>query len=116
MWNSCSNGGRQGLIEAQRTPDFDGTSPARRGSIRPFTVGRSESTLTGAPIPIEKLALVAASVAKCDKVDGLPTDRRPRRCDSIPRATCRRARRARTLHSVSPPRRPEASRKSTVER
>jgi feruloyl esterase len=90
-WNSCSNGGRQGLIEAQRYPqDFDGiVANAPWVDQTGFTVGAlwNQRALTEAPIPIEKLALVAASVmAKCDKVDGLVDGLidDPRRCDFDP--------------------------------
>jgi len=90
-WNSCSNGGRQGLIEAQRYPqDFDGiVANAPWVDQTGFTVGAlwNQRALTEAPIPSEKLALVAASVmAKCDKVDGLADGLidDPRRCDFDP--------------------------------
>jgi feruloyl esterase len=90
-WNSCSNGGRQGLIEAQRYPqDFDGiVANAPWVDQTGFTVGAlwNQRALAEAPIPIEKLALVASSVmAKCDKVDGLADGLidDPRRCDFDP--------------------------------
>jgi pimeloyl-ACP methyl ester carboxylesterase len=86
-WNSCSNGGRQGLIEAQRYPDdFDGiVANAPWVDQTGFTVGAlwNQRALADAPIPIEKLALVAERViAKCDKVDGLADGLidDPRRC------------------------------------
>jgi Tannase and feruloyl esterase len=90
-WNSCSNGGRQGLIEAQRYPqDFDGiVANAPWVDQTGFTVGAlwNQRALTEAPIPIEKLALVASSVmTKCDKIDGLADGLidDPRRCDFDP--------------------------------
>lgn len=87
-WNSCSNGGRQGLIEAQRYPeDFDGlVVNAPWVSQTGFTIGAmwnqravSETHLTAA-----KLALLADKVMeKCDAVDGLKDGLidDPRRCD-----------------------------------
>jgi len=90
-WNSCSNGGRQGLIEAQRFPgDFDGiiaNSPwvDQTG----FTVGAmwNQKALTAAPVTPAKLALVAdKAMAKCDAIDGLKDGLidDPRKCDFNP--------------------------------
>ena len=86
-WNSCSNGGRQGLIEAQRFPDdFDGiVANAPWVDQTGFTIGAmwNQRALSEAPVSAAKLALVAKSVmTKCDGVDGL-TDGLiddPRRC------------------------------------
>lgn len=76
-YNSCSTGGRQGLIEAQRYPDdFDGlligapvhylTQVTTRGIWE-------EQQLTGAgAIDPAKLSLLADAVMnKCDDIDGL---------------------------------------------
>ncbi|HUL82896.1 MAG TPA: tannase/feruloyl esterase family alpha/beta hydrolase, partial [Gammaproteobacteria bacterium] len=75
-WNSCSNGGRQGLLEAQRYPaDFDGiVASAPWVDQTGFAIGAlwNQRALTEAPISPEKIALVAQHVmAKCDEVDGL---------------------------------------------
>lgn len=75
-WNSCSNGGRQGLIEAQRYPeDFDGLIVnAPWVSQTGFTIGAlwNQKAVTGAGLTAEKLALVADKVMeKCDAIDGL---------------------------------------------
>jgi feruloyl esterase len=90
-WNSCSNGGRQGLIEAQRYPeDFDGIiANAPWVDQTGFTVGAiwNQRALTETPVTAAKMALVADRVmATCDAVDGL-TDRLiddPRNCDFVP--------------------------------
>jgi feruloyl esterase len=90
-WNSCSNGGRQGLIEAQRYPqDFDGiVVNAPWVDQTGFTIGAlwNQRALTQAPIPQEKLPLIAERVmAKCDRLDGLADGLidDPRRCDFDP--------------------------------
>jgi hypothetical protein len=75
-WNSCSNGGRQGLIEAQRYPeDFDGiVANAPWVDQTGFTIGAmwNQKALSEAPVSVAKLALVAEKVmAKCDAIDGL---------------------------------------------
>jgi feruloyl esterase len=75
-WNSCSNGGRQGLIEAQRFPgDFDGiVANAPWVDQTGFTIGAmwNQKALSAAPVTPAKLALVAAKVmSKCDAIDGL---------------------------------------------
>lgn len=90
-WNSCSNGGRQGLIEAQRFPeDFDGiVANAPWLDQTGFTIGAmwNQKALSEAPVTAEKMALVADRVmARCDGkdglVDGLIDD--PRDCDFDP--------------------------------
>jgi hypothetical protein len=75
-WNSCSNGGRQGLIEAQRYPgDFDGiVANAPWLDQTGFTIGAiwNQKALSEAQITSAKMALVADRVmAKCDAIDGL---------------------------------------------
>jgi hypothetical protein len=75
-WNSCSNGGRQGLIEAQRYPeDFDGiVANAPWVDQTGFTIGAmwNQKALSDVPLTPAKLALVADRVmAKCDAIDGL---------------------------------------------
>jgi feruloyl esterase len=77
-FSSCSNGGRQGLIEAQRYPeDFDGfvigapwnfQSAANAG----FVWNAQALNAPGAAIPAAKLpAITAAAMAACDAKDGL---------------------------------------------
>ena len=75
-WNSCSNGGRQGLLEAQRYPDdFDGIiANAPWVDQTGFTMGAiwNQQALATANVTPAKLALLAERVmAKCDAVDGL---------------------------------------------
>jgi feruloyl esterase len=75
-WNSCSNGGRQGLLEAQRYPDdFDGiVANAPWVEQTGFAVGAlwNQRALADTPLTREKLEVVARSaMAKCDAVDGL---------------------------------------------
>ena len=75
-WNSCSNGGRQGLLEVQRYPeDFDGVvANAPWVDQTGFTIGAlwNQRALMDAPLSAEKMALVAERVmAQCDAVDGL---------------------------------------------
>jgi Tannase and feruloyl esterase len=75
-WNSCSNGGRQGLLEAQRYPDdFDGiVANAPWVDQTGFTIGAvwNQKALDAAPVSLAKMQVVAERVmAKCDAVDGL---------------------------------------------
>jgi hypothetical protein len=90
-WNSCSNGGRQGLLEAQRFPDdFDGVvANAPWVDQTGFTVGAiwNQKALSETPVPLAKLTLVAEKVmAKCDEVDGLKDGLidDPRKCSFDP--------------------------------
>ena len=91
-WDSCSNGGRQGLIEAQRYPDdFDGiVANAPWLDQTGFTIGAmwNQRALDQAPVTATQLDLVADKVmAKCDAVDGLKDGLidDPRQCDFDPR-------------------------------
>jgi len=90
-WNSCSNGGRQGLIEAQRFPDdFDGiVANAPWVDQTGFTIGAmwNQKALSAAPVTPAKLALVADKVmTKCDEIDGLKDGLidDPRKCSFDP--------------------------------
>src|SRR5437016_4972926 len=90
-WNSCSNGGRQGLIEAQRFPeDFDGIiANAPWVDQTGFTIGAmwNQKALSAAPVTPAKLAMVAGKVMeKCDAVDGLKDGLidDPRKCNFDP--------------------------------
>lgn len=80
-FNGCSDGGREGLQEAQRFPDdFDGiiaAAPANiwaplNGEFQPW-LGSINAGAGGSPIlGLDKLAaLHAAALAACDGVDGL---------------------------------------------
>jgi hypothetical protein len=90
-WNSCSNGGRQGLIEAQRFPnDFDGiVANAPWLDQTGFTIGAmwNQKALSEAPVTAAKMVLVAEKVmAKCDAIDGLKDGLidDPRKCSFDP--------------------------------
>jgi feruloyl esterase len=90
-WNSCSNGGRQGLLEAQRFPDdFDGVvANAPWVDQTGFTIDAiwNQRALSEAPISLDTLKLVAEkAMAKCDKIDGLADGLidDPRTCDFDP--------------------------------
>lgn len=87
-WNSCSNGGRQGLIEAQRYPeDFDGlVVNAPWVSQTGFTIGAmwNQKAVSEVHLTAAKLTRLADKVMeKCDAVDGLKDGviDDPRRCD-----------------------------------
>jgi hypothetical protein len=90
-WNSCSNGGRQGLLEAQRFPeDFDGIiANAPWVDQTGFTIGAmwNQKAVSDAHLTPAKLALVADKVmAKCDAIDGLKDGLidDPRKCSFNP--------------------------------
>jgi len=90
-WNSCSNGGRQGLLEAQRFPDdFDGiVANAPWVDQTGFTIGAiwNQKALTEVPVTAAKINLVAEKVmAKCDEIDGLKDGLidDPRKCSFDP--------------------------------
>jgi feruloyl esterase len=100
-FSSCSNGGRQGLIEAQRYPeDFDGLIIGAPWNFQShsnagFLWDAQALAAPGARIPAEKLpAIAAAAVAACDKNDGLADGviADPSRCNFDPRSlTCKGA-------------------------
>lgn len=94
-FNSCSNGGRQGLIEAQRYPeDFDGFIIGAPWNFQShsnagFIWDAQALAAPSARIPEEMLPVIAkAAVAACDKNDGLAdgiiTD--PSRCHFDPKS------------------------------
>jgi hypothetical protein len=88
-FSSCSNGGRQALMEAQRFPgDYDGIiagAPAYRwtGLFTGFVWNAQALSKPGAAIPAAKAAVIAKTVLEqCDArdgvTDGLVSD--PRQC------------------------------------
>lgn len=90
-FESCSNGGRQALMLAQRFPeDFDGIisgAPALEwtGTMIRFTC--TAQALAAAPIPYAKLSVLADRIYDlCDAQDGLKDGLidDPRRCDFKP--------------------------------
>jgi hypothetical protein len=95
-FSSCSNGGREALIEAQRFPaDYDGLlagAPAYNWTALVAAGALIDQTLLASPegyIPAGKIPAIAAAVrALCDQQDGLTdgvvTD--PRRCAFRPSA------------------------------
>jgi hypothetical protein len=91
-WNSCSNGGRQGLMSTQRYPqDFDGVlANAPWTDQTGFTIGAvwNQRAVANVGLTAAKMATVADKVmARCDAIDGLKDDQidDPRKCDFDPR-------------------------------
>lgn len=95
-WTGCSTGGRQGLMQVQRSPDaYDGVlagAPAINwdrfipGSLWPQVVMKEE---VGRPLDACKLELAAsAAVTACDDLDGVKDGliRDPRQCRFDPKA------------------------------
>jgi feruloyl esterase len=77
-FSSCSNGGRQALMEAQRFPeDYDGIiagAPAYNwtGLFTGFVWNAQALSRPGATIPAAKTPAIASAVlAQCDELDGL---------------------------------------------
>ncbi|HEV8316852.1 MAG TPA: tannase/feruloyl esterase family alpha/beta hydrolase [Vicinamibacterales bacterium] len=92
-FNSCSNGGRQALMEAQRYPeDYDGLVVGapwnyQSHSNAGFVWDAQTLSAPGAAIPASKLpAIHAAAIAACDAADGLADNliEDPGRCSFKP--------------------------------
>lgn len=87
-WNSCSNGGRQGMLEAQRYPDdFDGIiANAPWVDQTGFTIGAiwNQQAVDDAELTAGKLAVLnEVALEQCDAIDGLQDGLidDPRQCD-----------------------------------
>jgi feruloyl esterase len=94
-FNSCSNGGRQGLMEVQRYPeDYDGVVVGAPWNFQShsnagFVWDAQALDAPGAAIPAAKLpAIHAAAIAACDAQDGLADSliEDPRTCAFEPAA------------------------------
>jgi feruloyl esterase len=97
-WNSCHNGGNQGLNEAQRYPgDYDGIvagdpafyiSHLQPGSLYVSWLALKDGVDGPGYIPTKKLAVInKAALAACDAMDGLKDDliTDPRKCKFDPK-------------------------------
>ncbi|MDB6000461.1 MAG: tannase/feruloyl esterase family alpha/beta hydrolase [Rhizobacter sp.] len=93
--NSCSNGGRQALMEVQRYPDdFDGVVAGAPWNFQSHSAAGMIWTAqalseAGAAIPAAKLpAIQTAAVAACDATDGLADGviEDPRKCSFDPQS------------------------------
>jgi hypothetical protein len=91
-WDGCSQGGRQGLVNAQRFPDdFDGIvagAPAFDFTGTMLMYAWHSQVMDGGSFSPDKVNHIAEQVyARCDEIDGLKdgliTD--PRQCDFDPR-------------------------------
>jgi len=79
LWNSCSTGGRQGLMAAYRYPeDYDAISamapanPMTDLMTQSMWAGWQPQRAPGAALSVPQLASVhRAAVAQCDRLDGL---------------------------------------------
>ncbi len=92
-FSSCSNGGRQGLIEMQRyAADYDGVVVGAPWAFQSHSAAGMVWTaqalaVPGASIPATKLpAIQAAATAACDRIDGLADGliEDPRKCSFDP--------------------------------
>ena len=92
-FSSCSNGGRQGLIELQRyAADYDGVVVGAPWAFQSHSAAGMVWTaqalaVPGASIPATKLpAIQAAATAACDRIDGLADGliEDPRKCSFDP--------------------------------
>jgi feruloyl esterase len=95
-FTGCSDGGREGLMEAQRYPDdFDGIiagAPANvwsalNGVFQPWVIGANTAPYGGYILTPDKVpALHRAAIEACDAIDGLEDGiiADPRACDFDP--------------------------------
>src|SRR5260370_28810715 len=93
-WNSCSNGGRQGLMEAQRYPeDFDGIvagAPAANWTgraLQSLWVAQGVHKDEASYLPPAKFPLLQNAVLQaCDALDGVADGilQHPLRCQFDP--------------------------------
>jgi feruloyl esterase len=95
-WTGCSNGGKQGLTEAQRYPDdFDGIvagAPAANWTgraVQSLMIAQANLATKGGRLPAEKLPVIHDAVlAACDALDGVSDGvlEDPHRCRFDPAA------------------------------
>jgi feruloyl esterase len=95
-WDSCSTGGREGLMSVQRFPaDFDGViagAPVRNFVDTMVNYVWNKHALDGVGLTLEKIkAVAAATLARCDKLgEGMLSN--PTSCDFSPARDVRQCR------------------------